>query len=85
VITGTLIIMAGMEAGSRSQGGRYLVAIAGLVVLALVDRGLERIVIRRAPFTLGWTTDPERRYALVSLLLWIGAAVILLGGAWLMP
>jgi hypothetical protein len=73
-----------MDGGSRSQGGRFYVAIAALVILGAVDSQFRKLVERRAPFSIG-TTEAERHYALVSLLLLLVSGVILFGAAWLLP
>jgi hypothetical protein len=76
--------MLHMEISSQAQGGRYHVAIAAVVVLGIVDSQIARAVKRWAPLSLG-VTRPERRYAAVSLVSWLGSAVILIGEAWLLP
>lgn len=83
IVTGAFFVMFAMDEGSRAQGGRYYVAIGALVILGVLDTQIERFAIRLAP-RRPWTTPPERRYAGISLLLWLAAAVVLLGGAWLL-
>jgi hypothetical protein len=83
-LAGAVFLMLKMDSGSRSQGGRFYVAIAALVILGAVDSQFRKLVIRRLPFSLT-TTDAERRYAMVSLLLLLVSAVALIGLAWLLP
>jgi hypothetical protein len=83
-VAGAIFLMLKMDAGSRSQGGRFYVAIAALVILGVVDSAFRKLVIRRAPPSFG-TTDAESRYAMISLLLLLVSAVILFGAAWLLP
>ena len=83
-VAGALYIMLKMDPGSRSQGGRFYVAIAALVLIAVMDKQIERLVRRRAPVQLG-VTGPERRYAGISLLLWGMSAAVLMCGLWLLP
>jgi len=83
-VAGAIFLMLKMDGGSRSQGGRFYVAIAALVILGAVDSQFRKLVARRAPFSLG-TTEAESRYALNSLLLLLISAVILFGAAWVLP
>jgi hypothetical protein len=83
-VAGAIFLMLKMDSGSRSQGGRFYVAIAALVILGAVDSQFRKLVVRRAPFSLG-TTEAESRYAMVSLLLMLLSAVLLIGLAWLLP
>lgn len=83
-VAGAVFLMLKMDGGSRSQGGRFYVAIAALVILGAVDSQFRKLVTRRAPFSLT-TTEAESRYSLVSLLLLLIAAVVLFGVAWLLP
>ena len=76
--------MLKMDGGSRSQGGRFYVAIAAIVILGAVDSQFRKLVVRRAPFSLG-TTEAESRYAMISLLLMLLSAVLLIGLAWYLP
>jgi hypothetical protein len=83
-IAGAIFVMLKMDGGSRSQGGRFYVAIAALFILGAVDSQFRKLVERRAPFSFG-TTEAESHYALVSLLLLLVSGVILFGAAWLLP
>ena len=83
-VAGAIFLMLKMDSGSRSQGGRFYVAIAALVILGAVESQFRKLVERRAPFSLT-TTDAERRYALICLLLLLLSAVVLFGVAWLLP
>jgi hypothetical protein len=83
-VAGAIFLMLKMDSGSRSQGGRFYVAIAALVILGAVDSQFRKLVVRRAPFSLG-TTEAESRYAMVSLLLMLLSAVLLIGLAWFLP
>ena len=82
---GAVFLMLKMDGGSRSQGGRFYVAIAALVALGAVDSQFRRLVIRRMPSFSLETTAKQRRYSLVSLLLLLTSAVALIGLAWLLP
>jgi hypothetical protein len=84
ILAGAIFLMLKMDAGSRSQGGRFYVALAALVALGAVESQLARLVRRRAPLSLT-TTAGERRYMVVSLLLLLVAAVVLIGLALLLP
>ncbi|HEX6861476.1 MAG TPA: hypothetical protein VF414_01610 [Thermoanaerobaculia bacterium] len=84
IVTGTLYIMLNMESGSASQGGRFYLALGALVVLGVVDTQLERLLVRLAPLRFG-VSDPERRYAGVSLVLLVVSAVVLIAAALLLP
>jgi hypothetical protein len=83
-LAGAIFLMLKMDSGSRSQGGRFYVAIAALVLLGAVDSQFRKLVIRRMPFSLT-TTAAESRYAMVSLLLMLVSAVVLIGLAWFLP
>jgi hypothetical protein len=83
-VAGAIFLMLKMDSSSRSQGGRFYVAIAALVILGVVDSQFRKLVARRAPLSLG-VTEAESRYALISLLLLLVSAVILFGVAWLLP
>jgi hypothetical protein len=83
-VAGATFLMLKMDSGSRSQGGRFYVAIAALVILGAVDSQFRKLVARRAPFSIG-TTEAQNRYGLISLLLLLISAVVLFGAAWLLP
>ena len=83
-VAGAIFLMLKVDSSSRSQGGRFYVAIAALFILGAVDSAIRKLVIRRAPFSFE-TTDAESRYAMISLLLLLVSAVILFGAAWLLP
>lgn len=83
-VAGAIFLMLKMDGGSRSQGGRFYIAIAALVILGAVDSSFRKLVIRRAPFSFG-TTEAESRYALISLLLLLLSAAVLFGAAWFLP
>ena len=83
-VAGAIFLMLKMDGGSRSQGGRFYVAIAALIILGAVDSQFRKLVERRAPFSIG-TTEAESRYALVSLLLLLLSAIVLFGAAWFLP
>ena len=83
-VAGAIFLMLKIDGGSRSQGGRFYVAMAALVILGAVDSEFRKLVARHAPFSIG-TTEAESRYALVSLLLLLLSAVVLFGAAWFLP
>jgi hypothetical protein len=83
-IAGAIFLMIKIDASSRNQGGRFYIALAALVILGIVDSQFRKLVERRAPLTLG-TSEVERRYAMVSLLLLVGAAFLLFGLAFFLP
>ena len=83
-LAGAIFLMLKMDNGSRSQGGRFYVAIAALVILGAVDSQFRKLVERRAPFSLT-TTEAESRYASISLLVLLLSAVVLFGAAWRLP
>ena len=83
-VAGAILLMLKMDGGSRSQGGRFYIAIAALVILGAVDSSFRKLVIRRAPFSFG-TTEAESRYASISLLLLLLCAAVLFGAAWFLP
>ena len=84
IIAGAIFLMINIDASSRNQGGRFYIALAALVILGIVDSQFRKLVERRAPLTLG-TSEVERRYAMVSLLLLVGAAFLLFGLAFFLP
>lgn len=83
ILSGAVFIMLQMD-GVSHRKERLYVAIAALVLLGTLDSGVERLVKRRAPLSWG-TTEIERRYSSVSLLLILAAAVLLIGLAWFLP
>jgi hypothetical protein len=83
-LAGAIFLMVELDSGSRSQGGRFYVAIAALVILGAVDSQFRKLIERRAPFSLA-TTEMESRYAMVSLLLMLISTVVLFGAAWFLP
>lgn len=83
-VAGAIFLMLRMDAGSRSQGGRFYVALVALAILGGIDSAIGKLVVRRAPLSWG-TTEIERRYALVSLLFLLLAAVILFAAAFYLP
>lgn len=83
-VAGAIFLMVKMDSGSRSQGGRFYVAILALVILGAVDSQFRKLVQRNLPFSLT-TTAAESRYNLVSLLLMLIAAVVLISLAWVLP
>ena len=85
ILASAVFLMVKMDGGSRSQGGRFYVAIAALMLLGAVDSQYGRLVSRRMPLFSLKTTVEERQYRVVSLLLLLGSAVLLIGLAWLLP
>jgi hypothetical protein len=83
-VAGAIFLMLKMDSSSRSQGGRFYVAIAALVILGAVDSQFRKLVARRAPFSLT-TTEAESHYSLISLLVLLLSALVLFGVAWLLP
>jgi len=83
-VAGAVFLMVKMDSGSRSQGGRFYVAILALVILGAVDSQFRKLVKRNLPFSLA-TTEAESRYNLLSLLLLVVAAVFLISLAWVLP
>jgi hypothetical protein len=83
-VAGAIFLMLKMDGGSRSQGGRFYLAIGALVILGAIDSQFRKLVVRRAPFSFG-TTEAESRYSLISLLLLLLSGVVLFGAAWLLP
>jgi hypothetical protein len=84
ILAGAIFLMVKLASGSRSQGGRFYVAIAALVILGAVDSQFRQLIERRAPFSIA-TTETESRYAMVSLLLMLISTVVLFGAAWFLP
>jgi len=83
-IPGAIFLMLKIDVSSRNQGGRFYIAMAAIAVLGLLDSQFRKLVERRAPLSLG-TTEVERRYAMISLLLLLGAAFLLFGLAFFLP
>jgi hypothetical protein len=84
IFAGAILIMVDMDRSSVSQGGRYYLAVAAVVVLGFLDGQFQKILKRQIPFSLT-TTPKESRYALISLLLLTAAGVVLIGVAWILP
>ncbi|GEM_PF-2128343 len=80
---GALFLMVKLDPASRSQGGRFYVAIGALVILAGIDSQFRRLLERRRQSL--FSTAAESRYALLSLSLLVFIAVLLFGLAWLLP
>ena len=83
ILAGAIFLMVKLHS-ARSQGGRFYVAIAALVILGAVDSQFRQLIERRAPFSIA-TTETESRYAMVSLLLMLISTVVLFGAAWFLP
>jgi len=84
IFAGAVFLIAKIEGDSRSQGGRYYVAVAAIIALGAVDWQIGRLL--RRPYALGLaTTRCERNYRIVSLLLMFAAAIVLFGLAWGLP
>lgn len=81
---GALAMIVGMDASSRSQGGRIFVAIGASVLLGGLDTQLARVVRRRAPATL-FEPEPVRRFRIWSLALLGLAVLVLFAVALLLP
>jgi hypothetical protein len=78
VVAGSAAIIVTMDGSSASQGGRYYVAIAAIVVLVFIDRQMATLMRRRLPWRLG-TQPAERRYHARSFLLLLVTSIFLLG------
>lgn len=80
------VMIANIDASSRSQGGRFYVAVATVVVLGVLNERANWLARRRwkAPGFFGMS-DEARRFTLLSTLGLVLAAVLLLGLALLMP
>lgn len=83
-LAGAVFLMLQMDGSSRSQGGRYYVAIAALLLLGVIDSQFHKLIERRIPLSLT-TTPQERLYRIASLLLMVFSAVVLMALAWLLP
>ena len=77
-------MMASIDGGSRSQGGRLYVAVGALVVLGALDTQFDRVMRRRLPL-LQLDTPEYRRYRIGSLLFLFLAAIVLFGLALRLP
>jgi len=84
VVLSGIYLMLAMDAGARSQGGRFYLALGVIFVLGLLESQFARLVRRRSPFLL-IPTDACRRYQLRSLLRLGLAAAGFLGFALLFP
>jgi hypothetical protein len=69
VVGGAAWVMFDMDASSRSQGGRFYVAVGALVLLGVLDR----------------LAGGRRDQALASLVVMLLAAVVLVGLALWLP
>lgn len=84
VLAGAVAIIATMEDGSKSQGGRYFVAVGAVVALGWLDQQLMHLVWRRYALIDGdWSR--YRRVCVLSGLLLLVIAVLLIGLARLLP
>lgn len=81
-----VLILATMDDGSRSQGGRVFVTIAAILILAAIDGQYGRLETRRRPL---WMEGPGeaayRRYLAWSVGLLLAAAVALIALAIYLP
>ena len=81
-----VLILATMDEGSRSQGGRVYVTIAAIFILAAIDAQYGRLEYRRRPL---WMEGPGeaayRRYLFWSLGLLLAASVALIALAIYLP
>ena len=84
VFAGAILIMADMDASSRSQGGRVYVALAAVVALGAVDSRFAWLARRRWLLADGGAAE-YRRYRVRSLLFLGLATVALLGLAVFLP
>ncbi len=83
ILAGAAFLMTQLDAGSRSQGGRWFVAVAALVALGAVDS--RYAWLRRRELLTLTETPGYRRYRVRSLLLLVAAAGFLFGCAFLLP
>jgi hypothetical protein len=82
IVVGAVILMLRLDASLRSQGGRFFVAGAAVVLLALVESRFAWLERRRR----GWfDATASQRYGLRSLLFLLAAVVVLGGLALLLP
>ena len=84
ILAGAVLIIATMEAGSKSQGGRFFVAAGALVALGWVDQQLMRLAWRRYALVDGDWPNYRRVCILTGLLLLVTGA-FLFGLAHLLP
>lgn len=84
VFAGAILIMADMDASSRSQGGRVYVALAAVVALGAVDSRFAWLA-RRQWLLAGGGAAEYRRYRVRSLLFLGLATAALLGLAVFLP
>lgn len=88
VLVGGVMIMLNMDAASRSQGGRFYVAVIMVMALGALSGQYLRLLRRRHPRTSAATTvrsGEERRYALGSLAALLVLTLLLIGFALLDP
>ena len=76
IVAGAVFLMWVMDAGSRSQGGRFYLAVLAVLALGATDRQLDWLVRRRSALS-----EPEayRRYRLCSFALLLAVAAALVG------
>jgi hypothetical protein len=83
ILAGAVAIIATIDGGSKSQGGRYFVAIGALVALGWIDSRFAALEWRRySLMTCYWPR--YRRYRILSLSLMLFAGVFLIGLAFLL-
>jgi hypothetical protein len=77
-------LMVAVGGGRAHLGGRLAVAVAGLLLLGVIDTQATRLAKRRRPLL---TPDPPgyRRFVVWSTLGLLVAAVLLFGLAWYLP
>lgn len=73
-LLGATFLMVKMDSGSRSQGGRFYVAIIALVILGAVDSQFRKLGRRRGS-----------SYSIISLAFLLLSIVVLVGAAWYLP
>lgn len=84
ILAGAVAIIATMEGDSKSQGGRYFVAVGALAALGWVDKQLMNLVWRRYALVDGdWAR--YRRVCILSGLVLLVVGAILFGLAYLLP
>jgi hypothetical protein len=84
VLVIAVLIIATMDASSKSQGGRFFVAVGALVALGFIDTQFARLMWRRYMLDMTGSGD-YWRYRVVSSLLLLLAAAFLIGLALLLP